>query len=259
MSKFRMLIHIITITFIVGNVYTQEIIDPTSILIEDSIIENQNINDEDPCSSCLSFPDTCPLECNNEASSPSSQSSDCIEYWVCSEWGECVNGVQKRYCVDNNKCGTTNNKPEEERTCEIKKENITYSKESTELSLSEGNAPRRNNLPLILGTIFFGLVFVLSIIGLIYYLLKTIKSNRREENMVLQQEVYSDKELSYNEIHENSTQNPSPEIIELENWISNALSSGYSDDTIVSILTQYGWSKEKIIEIINKIKSQNNL
>ncbi len=253
--------YLITILLIMlSNTYTQEIIDPTSNIIEDPEIENQNTNIEDMCSTCILFPDTCPEECNNEVSS-TSQPSDCIEQWVCSEWEECINGVQRRYCVDNNKCGTTNNKPEEERACEIRKEEITDLKESNERSLSEeeAEAPRRSNLLLILGTVFFGLIFVLSIIGLIYYLLKTIKNSGKEENIMLKQEAGKDKELLYNEINENSTQDRSPEMTELENWILNAINSGYSDDMIVSILVQYGWNRDRIIEIINKIRTQNNL
>ena len=41
----------------------------------------------------------------------------CKENWSCSEFGECINGKQIRICSDENKCGTINNKPSEERNC----------------------------------------------------------------------------------------------------------------------------------------------
>jgi hypothetical protein len=45
----------------------------------------------------------------------------CVEKWVCEEWSECKNGVQKRNCVDLNKCGTKSNLPITEKQCIDKK------------------------------------------------------------------------------------------------------------------------------------------
>jgi len=42
----------------------------------------------------------------------------CNEDWNCTEWSECLpEGIQKRVCMDLNKCGTDKNKPEETRAC----------------------------------------------------------------------------------------------------------------------------------------------
>jgi hypothetical protein len=46
----------------------------------------------------------------------------CVENWQCTEWSECVNGTQTRTCTDLNNCGTTLNKPEEERSCVVEEE-----------------------------------------------------------------------------------------------------------------------------------------
>ena len=35
----------------------------------------------------------------------------CVENWVCSEWGQCINGTKTRTCNETNNCGTTYNKP----------------------------------------------------------------------------------------------------------------------------------------------------
>lgn len=48
----------------------------------------------------------------------------CTPDWVCSDWLPCIGGVQKRVCVDANKCGVEEGKPLTERPCteqEIKK------------------------------------------------------------------------------------------------------------------------------------------
>lgn len=42
----------------------------------------------------------------------------CDEDWQCGDWSDCVNGQQTRTCVDNNNCGTEQNKPETVKSCE---------------------------------------------------------------------------------------------------------------------------------------------
>jgi hypothetical protein len=42
----------------------------------------------------------------------------CVENWTCGEWSECVDGMQFKNCTDANECGTSVDKPEEERECE---------------------------------------------------------------------------------------------------------------------------------------------
>ncbi|MBI3956493.1 MAG: fibronectin type III domain-containing protein [Candidatus Kerfeldbacteria bacterium] len=42
----------------------------------------------------------------------------CSENWVCTPWGLCLNGEQTRTCVDQNACGTTNNRPPLTQACD---------------------------------------------------------------------------------------------------------------------------------------------
>jgi PGF-pre-PGF domain-containing protein len=50
----------------------------------------------------------------------------CTEDWICTEWSECIEGKQTRICKDKNECGTTQNKPEEERSCEVEKPTFAF-------------------------------------------------------------------------------------------------------------------------------------
>ncbi len=52
------------------------------------------------------------------------ESKGCIERWLCTEWSECINGIQTRECEDVNRCGTEENKPLLVQPC-IEKRNIT--------------------------------------------------------------------------------------------------------------------------------------
>lgn len=45
--------------------------------------------------------------------------SQCNENWQCDSWTNCTDGVQYRWCVDQNKCGSSNSKPQAERECEV--------------------------------------------------------------------------------------------------------------------------------------------
>ena len=42
---------------------------------------------------------------------------DCEENWECTDWSECFNGEQSRYCEDLNLCGTTARKPAQIQLC----------------------------------------------------------------------------------------------------------------------------------------------
>ena len=44
-------------------------------------------------------------------------SGTCTESWICTDWNECSNYVQKRVCADVNRCNTTVSKPVESQDC----------------------------------------------------------------------------------------------------------------------------------------------
>ena len=44
-------------------------------------------------------------------------SAGCTESWICTDWTECSNSVQKRVCADVNMCNTTVSKPTEKQDC----------------------------------------------------------------------------------------------------------------------------------------------
>lgn len=41
----------------------------------------------------------------------------CQERWLCSDWSECENGIQRRTCNDESNCGTNNNEPMSAQPC----------------------------------------------------------------------------------------------------------------------------------------------
>jgi hypothetical protein len=58
-------------------------------------------------------------DCNNNSTKPLER-QDCIqcnENWKCAAWVGCTDGKNTRSCIDLNKCGTTQNKPDETIVC----------------------------------------------------------------------------------------------------------------------------------------------
>ena len=53
----------------------------------------------------------------NIVSAHSNNSTECQEEWVCIGWNNCRYGEKERECVDVNHCGTTEDKPDEIKSC----------------------------------------------------------------------------------------------------------------------------------------------
>ncbi len=91
------------------------------------------------------------------------QADECIERWICSDWGECMNGVRDRICEDISGCGTQDEKPGEFEDCDESVDGMP----ATGMIISE-----RTNL-LVVGVVIF-LVIVLAV--LIYLFTVTVKT-----------------------------------------------------------------------------------
>ncbi|MBI2451473.1 LamG domain-containing protein [Candidatus Pacearchaeota archaeon] len=57
------------------------------------------------------------LELYNAQPSQTQPPQTCTENWQCSSWDSCVDDIQTRTCLDNNNCGTINNKPVTTQAC----------------------------------------------------------------------------------------------------------------------------------------------
>ena len=72
---------------------------------------------------------------------------ECTPDWVCSDWLDCISGAQKRVCVDGNRCGVDDDRPVEERECQIIESSQQESSGEIEFSFegdSEGSDETRS-------------------------------------------------------------------------------------------------------------------
>ena len=77
---------------------------------------SENNNDVSPGGGSTSSSTTAQLINLNNA--------NCIEDWECSNWLDCVGGIQKKVCTDKNSCGTETNKPETEKECTVSQKKL---------------------------------------------------------------------------------------------------------------------------------------
>jgi len=56
---------------------------------------------------------------NNAASTATTPEGPCKERWTCNEWSSCKDGIQKRSCIDANKCGTIDDLPLASQPCSL--------------------------------------------------------------------------------------------------------------------------------------------
>ncbi len=240
---------------------------------------------EDICDICLSDPSTCPPECmdttddtqtsglcgngiceeNEKTTCPQDCPSqeECVEYWVCTEWSACDDGVQTRYCVDNNKCGTTNNKPSETRACEaslnqqtgessdtssigtsdtsqdLNEQTTQQSGKEMQTQNREAGTPYGESGAKQSGGVSKLLLFAISItlvfVGIAAYYLISKKKSERKAGMNPEKEIGN------------------ADLASLDEWIMSALERGYSAESIEQALISHGWDSEVVRERISKL------
>ena len=60
-----------------------------------------------------------------DLSGSDTETETCTPDWRCSAWLDCVNGIQKRTCIDRNECGLTMTRPETSRECNVSRNQLT--------------------------------------------------------------------------------------------------------------------------------------
>lgn len=132
----------------------------------------------------LGLPEEPPLRPEPETQYPE---EECIESWTCSDWGPCQpEGIQTRTCIDENDCGTEDDKPETERECEYQEpENITITEPEptpprveTPISIEKCEA----RLPFwSMESLTFFILFTMLILGPLAYLTHKKRKIKKEK------------------------------------------------------------------------------
>ncbi|MEM2180913.1 MAG: putative metal-binding motif-containing protein [Nitrososphaeria archaeon] len=96
----------------------------------------------------------------------------CSENWVCTEWSECINGIQTRECEDVNKCGTEENKPLLVQPCIPEEKNVTTEAKPTGIT---GMLVLVQNPAFLLVLLLIALAVILTILRF-----KLVKSKKKK-------------------------------------------------------------------------------
>lgn len=91
------------------------------------------------------------------------ETGPCIERWLCTEWSECINGMQTRECEDVNRCGTEENKPLLAQPCIVGEENVSEEVKPTGIT---GRLVLVQNPAFLLVLILIALAVILTIFRL---------------------------------------------------------------------------------------------
>ncbi len=152
---------------------------------------------EEACSSCSADCGACPSQQSSGGSSGSSDSGrslsagsssaqataknitankTCSPNWRCSDWSECVEGVETRLCEDANKCGTDKGIPIEVRSCSA--ETASQQEQTEQVSETPPETKGQSAFSKISGAVIGGIidswayivVLIAILAGLIVYL-----------------------------------------------------------------------------------------
>ena len=75
---------------------------------------------------------------SSSSSSKSIEIKECKEYWICTEWSSCVDGMQTRTCNDQNNCDKIKTKPPTRLDCGLQEEKIEQNIENETINIDEG-------------------------------------------------------------------------------------------------------------------------
>lgn len=108
----------------------------------------------------------CPRDCN-------ATTLQCVENWQCTNWSACSSEAQTRICTDDNKCGTTNLKPTEQRVCVDEGSDTSSNGQS-------GLAGITGAVIGVLGTTW-SVIIIIFIVGVIVIALAVFFKNRKKK------------------------------------------------------------------------------
>jgi len=214
--------------------------------------------------------DTCPMDCSREEQ----QDTICIEDWQCKAWSDCIENQKTRSCTDLNNCGTTNNKPEETKSCSLKKKteeaNETI-KHETETTTKEHNIIKPVKKEASESGFFSGLliriILAISIVGIIaFFLYRNAKKEQggviiEQENKEVKPEsstkesiIYNQEKVETKKIEEPKTM-PSEEIKinpKLIGYIRINIRKGFTKEQIKKALLKSGWDGKEVSLALSK-------
>ncbi|MBU1975131.1 MAG: hypothetical protein KKG59_01870 [Nanoarchaeota archaeon] len=99
------------------------------------------------------LPRTTTVDDEEEEPVPTLYDNACTSNWVCSEWLDCINDLQKRVCVDSNQCDDEESKPPTMQTCESQTVDVESS--GTPLT-TDPSEPEASALSRITGAVIGG-------------------------------------------------------------------------------------------------------
>lgn len=214
--------------------------------------------------------DTCPMDCVKKEQ----QDTTCIEDWQCTSWSDCIENQQIRTCTDLNNCETTNNKPEETKSCFIEKKveeaNETITPEPKTTAKEQGiikPAKKETRESGFFSGLIFRIILAISIVGIIaFFLYHNAKKEQggifieardeevkpessTKESIVIDQEAVKTKKVDEPKAMPSEEIKINPKLIE---YIQTNLKKGYTKEQIKETLIKSAWDEKEIELALSK-------
>jgi hypothetical protein len=154
--------------------------------------------------------------------------SFCNENWICGDFGECINGKQRRECYDSNECNTEKNLPEIVRECLVVKDNA--SERPFRMAMNENILIKSKGIiiPLLSGII----IILIIIISFIF-----IRESKRKK-----------------EIFEQRKKQRALIFVKAKYLVEEFKKRGYNEEYIKDKFREKGWLESDIEKIIGGVK-----
>ena len=195
----------------------------------------------------------------------------CKPFWECNEWSGCSNGIQTRSCFDEENCEGQNYKPQMIRNCTEQATTTNNVQEQKQQKLKEPETePIATNVIILYAGLAAGII-VLALLVFFGYkkwsekraysklfepektfenkLQTTTESSTGKGTFQSQQQPFEDRQQAFQTqqpvqqqaINQQANQQP-----ELEAYIRQCLSAGYTKDQVKAALLKAGWAQEAV-------------
>ncbi|MBW3003542.1 hypothetical protein KY328_05005 [Candidatus Woesearchaeota archaeon] len=184
----------------------------------------------------------------------------CTPNWECSDWSACISSVQTRTCVDRNRCGNLESRPEQEQRCTVAAAPVTPTPTTPTTPTTTVPQPTRPETePANLAWLWYvGVVILIVLVGIVvvrrYQYYRHVPSQQphrfihlslrhgHDENKI--KESLADK--GWKKQHVDSV----IQVEKLRHYVIDQLNQGVDKEELRQYLINYGWSPEIVNEVI---------
>ncbi|MEA3430230.1 MAG: hypothetical protein U9R08_03075 [Nanoarchaeota archaeon] len=169
----------------------------------------------------------------------------CITDWKCSDWSACINNIQTRDCIDSNNCGTNDDKPIDQKDCEVREVvPVVTTPETSEPIFVQ--PPKPKNYAWILYVVMFVIIGLIAIVLIQKYRYTKHAPNEQPHRFIhfSLKEGHDEDKIKQKLTNQGWQQQHVEDVVQLEklrHYIIDELRKGVDREQLIKYLVDYGW------------------